>query len=152
MSGLEDFSINLNIPLLSFQKAKPKNKVVIRHPAKPFISGHQWKPPTILNRMPEPEGVKHMLEMDRELPPKILEVACKQGEDPEKTCQKVQELRDMIYGWLNCFVGNWNTLNLNATFLFTERGGCEPHRMDDDYLIRFLRARFWKVENAYKLV
>nr|XP_019554552.2 alpha-tocopherol transfer protein-like isoform X1 [Aedes albopictus] len=111
-------------------KAKSKKKVVIRPPAKPFISGHLWKPPTILNRMPEPEGVKHMLEMDKDLPPKIAEVAAKQGEDPEKTCLKIQQLRDMIY----------------------ELGGCEPHRMDDDYLLRFLRARFWKVENSYKLM
>ena len=50
--------------------------------------------------MPEPEGVKHMLEMDKDLPPKIAEVAAKQGEDPEKTCLKIQQLRDMIYGEL----------------------------------------------------
>ena len=36
--------------------------------------------------------------------------------------------------------------------LFLERGNCTPHRLDDEYLIKFLRARFWKVENAYKLV
>lgn len=33
-----------------------------------------------------------------------------------------------------------------------ERGECSPHRMDDEFLIKFLRARFWKVENAYKLM
>lgn len=42
-----------------------------------------------------------MLEMDKELPPKIAEVAAKQGEDPEKTCLKIQQLRDMIYGELD---------------------------------------------------
>ncbi|XP_055597104.1 clavesin-1-like isoform X2 [Uranotaenia lowii] len=80
--------------------------------------------------MPEVDGVKHVLELEKVLPPKIIEIARKQGEDPEKTCCLIQDLRDMIY----------------------ERGDCEPHRVDDEYLIKFLRARFWKVENAYKLM
>lgn len=37
-------------------------------------------------------------------------------------------------------------------FDHTERGLCTPLRTDDEFLIRFLRSRFWKVENAYKLV
>lgn len=34
----------------------------------------------------------------------------------------------------------------------SEKGDCTPHRMDDEFLIKFLRARFWKVDNSYKLV
>lgn len=29
---------------------------------------------------------------------------------------------------------------------------CQPHRNDDKYLEKFLRARYWKIENSYKLV
>lgn len=36
--------------------------------------------------------------------------------------------------------------------LFAERGVCLPPRTDDDFLIRFLRARFFKLEHAYNLV
>lgn len=35
---------------------------------------------------------------------------------------------------------------------FTERGVCVPPRTDDEFLIRFLRARFFKLEHAYNLV
>ncbi|XP_055634071.1 clavesin-1-like isoform X2 [Toxorhynchites rutilus septentrionalis] len=80
--------------------------------------------------MPEADGISHSLDLDKQLPPEIHEQALKQGEDPEKICLMIQELRDMIY----------------------ERGECEPHRVDDDFLTRFLRARYWKVENAYKLM
>lgn len=43
--------------------------------------------------------------------------------------------------WLNIFFNQ-----------FSEKGGCRPHRMDDEFLKKFLRARFWKVDNAYKLM
>lgn len=33
-----------------------------------------------------------------------------------------------------------------------ERGVCVPPRTDDDFLIRFLRARYFKLEHAYNLV
>lgn len=36
--------------------------------------------------------------------------------------------------------------------LVVERGDFQPHRTDNEFLIKFLRARFFKVENAYKLV
>lgn len=78
--------------------------------------------------MPEPVEVSHTLELD--FPKDIEELSLKQGEDPNKTCELMQAFRDMIY----------------------EKGDCNPHRMDDDFLIKFLRARYWKVENAYKLV
>uniref|UniRef100_U5EUI3 Putative transporter n=1 Tax=Corethrella appendiculata TaxID=1370023 RepID=U5EUI3_9DIPT len=81
--------------------------------------------------MPETDiEISHALDLSKDLPPEVEEEARKQGEDPDRVCLMVQELRDMIY----------------------ERGECKPHRMDDDYLIKFLRARFWKVENSYKLL
>lgn len=78
--------------------------------------------------MPEFVEVSHTLELD--FPSDIEDIAREQGEDPNRTCELMQQLKDMIY----------------------ERGDCNPHRMDEDFLIKFLRARFWKVENAYKLV
>ncbi|XP_050072387.1 uncharacterized protein LOC126560472 [Anopheles maculipalpis] len=80
--------------------------------------------------MPEPEGVAHKLYMERELPPKVAEVARVQGEDPDRKSLMIEELRDMIY----------------------EKGECIPHRVDDDYLVKFLRARFWNVLHAYNLM
>lgn len=38
------------------------------------------------------------------------------------------------------------------SFFFSEKGDVVPHRVDDEFLLRFLRARFFKVNNAYKLV
>ncbi|XP_054284146.1 alpha-tocopherol transfer protein-like [Macrosteles quadrilineatus] len=52
------------------------------------------------------------------------------GETPETRVRTVQELSDMIY----------------------ERGDVMPIRMDDDYLILFLRARNFKVDAAYRLL
>ncbi|XP_035907328.1 uncharacterized protein LOC118510046 [Anopheles stephensi] len=89
-----------------------------------------WKGPKIVCRMPEPAGVVHKLYMERELPPKVAEVARMQGEDPDRKSLMIEELRDMIY----------------------EKGDCIPHRVDDDYLIKFLRARFWNVLHAYNLM
>jgi CRAL/TRIO, N-terminal domain len=60
----------------------------------------------------------------------LKEIALEYGEDPERTCELMQQFKDMIY----------------------ELGECNPHRMDDDFLIKFLRARFWKVDAAYRLV
>lgn len=79
--------------------------------------------------MPEADvEVSHTLELD--FPKDIEEIAVSHGENPDRTCELMQEFKDMIY----------------------EKGDCNPHRMDEDFLIKFLRARFWKVENAYKLV
>lgn len=36
--------------------------------------------------------------------------------------------------------------------MIVERGDFEPNRTDNEFLIKFLRARFFNVENAYKLV
>lgn len=78
--------------------------------------------------MPESVIVSHTLELD--FPSDLEEQALKHGEDPNTMCDLIQQLKDMIY----------------------EKGDCNPHRMDDEFLIKFLRARFWKVENAYKLL
>ncbi|XP_063698368.1 alpha-tocopherol transfer protein-like [Culicoides brevitarsis] len=82
--------------------------------------------------MPEasPIVISHVVELGPELSNEVMDVARRQGEDPETVQMKIQQFRDMIY----------------------EKGGCRPHRMDDEYLKKFLRARFWKVENAYKLI
>lgn len=78
--------------------------------------------------MPGAIEVSHTLELD--FPKDIEELSIEQGEDPSKTCELMEEFKNMIY----------------------EKGDCNPHRMDDEFLIKFLRARFWKVENAYRLV
>ncbi|XP_011877605.1 PREDICTED: alpha-tocopherol transfer protein isoform X2 [Vollenhovia emeryi] len=66
-----------------------------------------------------------------EPPPEVMEYARRElGETDEVKCQSLQEFRDMIY----------------------ERGECLPHRMDDDFLIRFLRARNFNIKSAHKLI
>uniref|UniRef100_A0A182VUK4 CRAL-TRIO domain-containing protein n=1 Tax=Anopheles minimus TaxID=112268 RepID=A0A182VUK4_9DIPT len=105
-----------------------KNQISVPPPR--YTACRLWKGPKILCRMPEPEGVMHKLYMERQLPPKVAEVARVQGEDPDRTSLLIEELRDMIY----------------------EKGECIPHRVDDDYLIKFLRARFWNVHHAYNLM
>ncbi|XP_076243158.1 alpha-tocopherol transfer protein [Calliopsis andreniformis] len=63
--------------------------------------------------------------------PEVMEYARKElGETEEVKCQTLQELRDMIY----------------------ERGECLPKRMDDDFLIRFLRVRNFNVNRAHRLI
>ncbi|KAI5634524.1 CRAL/TRIO domain-containing protein [Phthorimaea operculella] len=52
------------------------------------------------------------------------------GEDPNTKLQAIYELRDMIY----------------------ERGECTPHRLDDAFLIRFLRARDFIPAKAHRLI
>ncbi|KZC14220.1 PREDICTED: alpha-tocopherol transfer protein-like [Dufourea novaeangliae] len=63
--------------------------------------------------------------------PEVMEYARRElGETEEVKCQTVNELRDMIY----------------------ERGECQPHRMDDDFLVRFLRVRNFNVNRAHRLI
>lgn len=52
------------------------------------------------------------------------------GETPEKRTELLEDLRELIY----------------------QRGDFEPIRMDDDYLLRFLRARNFKLDAAYRLL
>ncbi|KAF7409766.1 hypothetical protein HZH68_004147 [Vespula germanica] len=86
-----------------------------------------------------PELKDELIEHDDEIvnldldepPPEVMEYARREvGETDEVKCQTLQELRDLIY----------------------ERGECIPHRMDDDFLIRFLRARHFDVNRAHRLV
>ncbi|XP_028048844.2 alpha-tocopherol transfer protein isoform X2 [Monomorium pharaonis] len=66
-----------------------------------------------------------------EPPPEVKEYARRElGETEEVKCQTLQEFRDMIY----------------------EAGECLPHRMDDEFLIRFLRARNFNIKSAHKLI
>ncbi|KYN07796.1 PREDICTED: alpha-tocopherol transfer protein-like [Cyphomyrmex costatus] len=66
-----------------------------------------------------------------EPPPEVMEYSRRElGETEEVKCQTLQEFRDMIY----------------------ERGECLPHRMDDAFLIRFLRARNFNIKSAHKLI
>ncbi|XP_073987406.1 alpha-tocopherol transfer protein-like isoform X3 [Rhodnius prolixus] len=52
------------------------------------------------------------------------------GETPENRTQMVEDLRELIY----------------------QRGDITPIKMDDEYLIRFLRARNFKLEPTYRLM
>lgn len=48
--------------------------------------------------MPVEVKISHNLDLDPELPNEIMDIARKQGENPERVCADIQELRDMIYG------------------------------------------------------
>ncbi|CAH1105866.1 unnamed protein product [Psylliodes chrysocephalus] len=52
------------------------------------------------------------------------------NENPETRDQVLQDFRDMIF----------------------ERGECIPHRTDDAFLLRFLRARFFIIERAHRML
>ncbi|KAF9804182.1 hypothetical protein SFRURICE_020610 [Spodoptera frugiperda] len=66
-----------------------------------------------------------------EPPPELIEYAYQHlGEDPSTRLQAIYELREMIY----------------------ERGECTPHRMDDEFLIKFLRARKFIPRRAHRLL
>lgn len=42
--------------------------------------------------------VSHNIDLGPELPNEIMDIARKQGENPDKVCSDIQELRDMIFG------------------------------------------------------
>ncbi|XP_018569342.1 alpha-tocopherol transfer protein-like [Anoplophora glabripennis] len=79
-----------------------------------------------------PSDTDVLAELDLGEPPKeLLEWARENiNEDPETSCQKLEEFRDMIF----------------------ERDECVPHRTDDSFLFRFLRARHFIVERAHRLL
>ncbi|XP_063838483.1 alpha-tocopherol transfer protein-like [Ostrinia nubilalis] len=79
--------------------------------------------------MPTPD---YSVDLELGAPPPELQEYARQhcGEDPNTRLQAIYELRDMIY----------------------ERGECTPHRMDDEFLIRFLRARNFVPQRAHRLM
>ncbi|KAG7207505.1 hypothetical protein KM043_009137 [Ampulex compressa] len=81
----------------------------------------------------EVEANDEMIALDLEEPPpkEVMEYARREvGETDEVKCQAIHELRELIY----------------------ERGECLPHRMDDAFLLRFLRAREFNVYRAHRLM
>ncbi|XP_046620963.1 alpha-tocopherol transfer protein-like isoform X2 [Neodiprion virginianus] len=93
----------------------------------PSRNGRRMPEPKIEN---EPDDEEVALDLS-EPPEEVMEYARTQlGETDEVKCLTIDELRDMIY----------------------ERGECTPHRMDDAFLIRFLRARRFNVNKAHRLV
>lgn len=78
----------------------------------------------------QPDDVSCELDLG-EPPAELVEYAREElGESPDTRAAALQELRDMIF----------------------ERGEVEPHRTDDLFLLRFLRARCFHVERAHKLL
>ncbi|XP_075151325.1 alpha-tocopherol transfer protein [Haematobia irritans] len=73
---------------------------------------------------------EYKLDLGPELPDDIKKVAISQGECEETRVQDIEKFRNFIL----------------------EHDDCHPHRTDDEFLIRFLRARFWNIENSYKLL
>lgn len=80
-------------------------------------------------KMPSPN---YSVELDLgEPPPEVQEYARQHcGENPDTKLQAICEFRDLIY----------------------ERGECIPHRMDEAFLLRFLRARNFIPKRAHRLL
>ncbi|XP_014285848.1 alpha-tocopherol transfer protein isoform X1 [Halyomorpha halys] len=67
----------------------------------------------------------------KHVPDEVIEYArVRLGETPDKRTELLEDLREMIY----------------------QRGDVQPIRMDDEYLLRFLRARNFKLEATYRLL
>jgi hypothetical protein len=75
---------------------------------------------------------KVVYKLELSFPDDIREIAIKDGEIkyPDKVCEILQRFKNLIF----------------------ENGECNPHRTEDDFLIKFLRTRHWNVEIAYELV
>ncbi|XP_017842120.2 alpha-tocopherol transfer protein-like isoform X2 [Drosophila busckii] len=75
--------------------------------------------------------IEHKLNIsEEEIPAKIRVIAESQGECPKSKHEIIAQFRNYI----------------------SEQNECQPHRNDDKYLQKFLRARYWKVENSYHLL
>lgn len=48
--------------------------------------------------MPGEVKISHNLDLGPEMPNEMMDIARKQGENPETVCSDIQELREMIYG------------------------------------------------------
>ena len=46
--------------------------------------------------------ISYSLDLDPKLPKELETIAKRQGEDPEKVCSLLQELKDLVYGKFNC--------------------------------------------------
>lgn len=94
---------------------------------------------------------QYELNLESQLPEKFKRIAAERGECEETKTQNIEEFRQYILG------KNFSRLkmigrNLSKFLLFIEHSDCKPHRIDDEYLIKFLRARFWKISSSYRLV
>ncbi|EDW03189.1 alpha-tocopherol transfer protein isoform X2 [Drosophila grimshawi] len=67
---------------------------------------------------------------EEEIPESIRLIAEQQGECQKSKQETIAQFRDYIL----------------------EHNDCQPHRNDDKYLEKFLRARYWKLGNSYKLL
>uniref|UniRef100_A0A0A1XHX8 Alpha-tocopherol transfer protein n=1 Tax=Zeugodacus cucurbitae TaxID=28588 RepID=A0A0A1XHX8_ZEUCU len=74
--------------------------------------------------------IKHDLDLDSELPEQFQKIAIEQGECEDTKHQIIDDFRKHIL----------------------EQDGCRPHRTDDVYLQKFLRARFWRIDDSYQLM
>jgi len=74
--------------------------------------------------------VEHQLDLGPELPEEFKKIAIDQGECEETKTMAIAEFRNYIL----------------------EKNECQPHRTDDAYLQKFLRARYWKIDNSYRLL
>lgn len=63
-----------------------------------FVAGRWWINKFHSTKMPGEVKISHNLDLDPELPNELMDIARKQGENPERVCADIQELRDMIYG------------------------------------------------------
>lgn len=97
--------------------------------------------------MPDMVKISHSIDLGP-LPDELIPIARRQGEDPNLVCSYLDELRNIIFG--KQFLNEYIFIQTNP--FVSERGDFHPDRTDDEFLIKFLRARFFKVENAYKLV
>ncbi|KAH8273914.1 hypothetical protein KR044_003416, partial [Drosophila immigrans] len=76
-------------------------------------------------------AIEHKLNItDEEIPDYIRIISESQGECPKTKKETIAEFRNYILDHKNC----------------------QPHRNDDKYLEKFLRARYWKIDNSYKLL
>ncbi|KAI9576508.1 clavesin-2-like [Glossina fuscipes] len=73
---------------------------------------------------------QYELNLEPQLPEEFKRIAAERGECEETKTQNIEEFRRYIL----------------------EHNDCKPHRIDDEYLIKFLRARFWKISSSYRLI
>lgn len=51
-----------------------------------------------------PVKVSHTIDLGPDLPNEVMDIAREQGENPDRVCADIQELRDMIFGKINEFL------------------------------------------------